>query len=1298
MKIRGLHIDGFGVFNDMGLEDLSRGLTVFLGSNEAGKSTCLAFFRHTLFGFPDGRSKEPAYEPLRGGTHGGRLFLEDDAFGAVTLERGPGKSGGTVRLTVNGAPADSNSVLPQVLGSASRTLFCNIYAFSLDELQTLDTLQDDQVKGAIYAASVGVSAKSLPAAVRTLGKQKSELFKQGGQKPVFNKCLAELEDLRQQLREASAEANRYEEYCADRDRLSAGLEQSQERRRQLQSQLESWEVLLEIWEDWVKLQQLEQKLCELPEDASEFPPDGLSRFEKAHEQKVSALAALDKLRRQCDDHTGQLQALEVDETLLKLAPQIRCLHQQGEVFRKSIELAPRLEANLDRCEADLRRQLTDLGPDWTPERVRILDRSLFTRDRIRSFKERLRQAADLAADRERTLAAAETGYGVLLAEAEEAAKRLALLEATQPGGAGVELEAIRNRRDVYQQARADRQRLTAEMEWQQRRIAASLPDVDPEWTVDQAVAFDTSRPARQAVELAERDLEQAAQAAILAESACAAAETAVQAAEERLARRQQKLAAHEAVSEGDLARRKETFRQLRRGQQEQGRILSECAGLSEEWDRTTAACAALQLQDSAMVVVIAVLVAGLVVALRPPGATLYWALASVLGAMCVALAVIRKVMARKRFAQSTGELSAKKQSLEKRREELDRLIADCHALLQSRPHEQEDLDQLEDRLGHEQEDGLRCRRLQEEIGELQADLSRLGSDRDARNRTLLEKRQDEAAAVRRWRDQVRAMGFSRQDLTPKTVCTLFDRIADLRGICAEKTRLEGQLAAARSACQEYETRCGAVPELAQAAAQDRLVAAVDDYLARADQHLLRLETERDRALAAQQKAGQSKTDLPRLRQQADQARAALAACKADWCQWLEAHSLEVHLEPDTALEAVQAVERCDQLVQARDRARAELEQERATAADFRSSAAALLALLGREPGEDADLPARIIQLEDELSATKENQTRKQALQQALQDLEAQLAEVSSRVRAAEKQLAELRSAAKVQEDEAFRRRAQQHARFRDLSAQLDQTRQTLVKIAHGRPLEALRGDMSAHTYEEIRGQVSGLREQLSVLDAELEEVRDRRADLKNRIDNLASATDVSRLRFQEASQLAELREIANRWARAALAEALLQEARSRFEKNRQPDVIRDASGFFRTLTNGRYQDIMAPVGEESIEVIDAHGRRRPPDALSRGTAEQLYLALRFGYITHYARHRQSLPVIMDDILVNFDPQRARAAAGAIRGLAAEHQVIFFTCHPATAELLTDHGRHGKVVTVADGAFSTHEASVGKAAS
>ena len=59
-----------------------------------------------------------------------------------------------------------------------------------------------------------------------------------------------------------------------------------------------------------------------------------------------------------------------------------------------------------------------------------------------------------------------------------------------------------------------------------------------------------------------------------------------------------------------------------------------------------------------------------------------------------------------------------------------------------------------------------------------------------------------------------------------------------------------------------------------------------------------------------------------------------------------------------------------------------------------------------------------------------------------------------------------------------------------------------------------------------------------------------------------------------------------------------------------------------------------------MRVLPPHGEPVSPEVLSRGTQEQLYLALRLAHIRNHAAQAAALPVIMDDVLVNFDPDRA----------------------------------------------------------
>jgi len=85
--------------------------------------------------------------------------------------------------------------------------------------------------------------------------------------------------------------------------------------------------------------------------------------------------------------------------------------------------------------------------------------------------------------------------------------------------------------------------------------------------------------------------------------------------------------------------------------------------------------------------------------------------------------------------------------------------------------------------------------------------------------------------------------------------------------------------------------------------------------------------------------------------------------------------------------------------------------------------------------------------------------------------------------------------------------------------------------------------------------------------------------------------------------------------------------------------------------------------------VSSGGQRLDAGLLSRGTVEQLYLCLRLALAESYAERAVALPIVLDDVLVNFDPRRSAAMAGVIAEVAARHQVIAFTCHPHAADLL-----------------------------
>ena len=97
----------------------------------------------------------------------------------------------------------------------------------------------------------------------------------------------------------------------------------------------------------------------------------------------------------------------------------------------------------------------------------------------------------------------------------------------------------------------------------------------------------------------------------------------------------------------------------------------------------------------------------------------------------------------------------------------------------------------------------------------------------------------------------------------------------------------------------------------------------------------------------------------------------------------------------------------------------------------------------------------------------------------------------------------------------------------------------------------------------------------------------------------------------------------------------------------------------------------SPLGSSEINARDAAGNIRTPQQLSRGTREQLLLALRFGLILEMGQRSERLSVIVDEALANFDPTRGTKAAGSFIDLSETNQVLVFTCHPQIVDWFVD---------------------------
>lgn len=424
-----------------------------------------------------------------------------------------------------------------------------------------------------------------------------------------------------------------------------------------------------------------------------------------------------------------------------------------------------------------------------------------------------------------------------------------------------------------------------------------------------------------------------------------------------------------------------------------------------------------------------------------------------------------------------------------------------------------------------------------------------------------------------------------------------------------------------------------------------------------------------------------RVEVERRTRDASAAEKQAAEAGAAWAAWLEQHGLSDGLTPDAARQLLAAAGMARRAALERDGHRIRLAELATADAAYAARADALLTSAGTaSPGDAARRDALVIGLGTKLDSVREQRRRAAELDATIARLSIRRAPALKNVTEREAAVAAHLVAQGCEDPDGLRRRAAEAASRREFQGRARELRARMAGIAGGPDaIGPLLADSASTDPDRLEADRAEAEEDLERLEIEERDALNRIGALDARIAQLEATEELGTRRQELAVLEGQAAAMAREWAVRALALRLLEETRSRYERERQPDVVRAAEQHFERITGGRYARIVAPPGDASVRVETEGGEGRITDELSRGTAEQLYLALRFGLIEEFARHAEPLPVVMDDILVNFDADRAARAAAAIRDLAARHQVLYFTCHPWTAELLDPDG--GRTLTL-----------------
>ncbi len=177
-----------------------------------------------------------------------------------------------------------------------------------------------------------------------------------------------------------------------------------------------------------------------------------------------------------------------------------------------------------------------------------------------------------------------------------------------------------------------------------------------------------------------------------------------------------------------------------------------------------------------------------------------------------------------------------------------------------------------------------------------------------------------------------------------------------------------------------------------------------------------------------------------------------------------------------------------------------------------------------------------------------------------------------------------------------------------------------------------------------------------------------RAVLKNRLHEMETSFEGQTRSLHYTNKCDEVKKAALRFAGNSLTALLIKEVEEAYVNDSRPQILRLADERFRRFTKNAFS-LRTPKkndrGLSTFEAIhNATGECRAIDALSGGTRIQLLIAVRLAFQSDSEKVHPTLPLFLDEVLANSDPERFNAVSEVLAELANEgKQIFYFTCNP-----------------------------------
>jgi uncharacterized protein YhaN len=419
---------------------------------------------------------------------------------------------------------------------------------------------------------------------------------------------------------------------------------------------------------------------------------------------------------------------------------------------------------------------------------------------------------------------------------------------------------------------------------------------------------------------------------------------------------------------------------------------------------------------------------------------------------------------------------------------------------------------------------------------------------------------------------------------------------------------------------------------------------------------------------------ESRRRLSHWRQTIQRMQKDVQAARREWCDLLRRLGMSETIKISEAFQSWEKIAESRSLWNDWQTAQKDYDRDRLSVEAFRKLVDELNTQIGSE-GRSADAYALVAEWDRRLRTMEERRRERSALRTAgkqkrrdAEQFDGPIAELRTRRQAL------LSRSGSANRDE-LASRVKLLNRSSELSHLLSIARNELDLIARTEPELAL-VEEDLHGYDQHRNKrlVEGANDEMKDLDRELERHYEVLGRVKAELRDLEHDRRMSSLRYDRAQIQADLQSAIEQLVTCDASLKSLESIRERLETDGQSETLKLASHYLDKLTCAKYRRVWAQIGEKHLVVDDDNGQSLRVENLSSGTREQVFLAVRLAMSKEFSDRGGALPLVLDDVTVNFDQVRTEAAVKALFDIAERgQQVLVFTCHLHLAQIFQSQG-------------------------